>query len=375
MRILTISPVYDTQRASGVVTVIRNTCERLVKRGHHCRVLTVNRQSSDYVDEIINGVEVKRIGPRGSKYLYGLSPAMYRYIRGDASSWLRRADVDIVHINMYHNLLSLQLAYLLRNCGKPVIFTPRYNALGRSQFSHLLLKLYQPLGKQIFRHADKVVCVSEYEAMLVRKDFSVPEEDIKVIPHGINMRDIKSHKKKASASPHISMLFVGRLEEFKGVQHILRAMQQLKNAYRMQPALDIVGGGPYKEHLVKLARDLDLEHDVIWSGILEQKALWQKYKEADIFLLPSRAECYGLVIAEALASGTPAIVSDTSALSEFVAEAGGFGIQYPPQPEELARLIVDIHKSEVQVGPFNPAKIRTWDKVVDEYEQLYQQFC
>lgn len=371
MNILTVSPVYNPTCGAGITMVIKNICIRLEERGHHCKILTINRESSDDMNELINGVEIKRIGSPGSKYFYGLSPAMYRHIRSDLTSWLRRDHIDIIHIHMYHNLLSLQLIFQIRNCGKPLIFTPHYNGPGHTQFKSLLLRLYQPLGRQIFKRVDKVVCTSEYEAMLVRKDFSVSEEVIKVIPHGVNMTHIKSHRKKASESSHISMLFVGRLEEHKGIQYVLRAMQQLKDAYHMQPVLDIVGGGPYKKHLVKLATKLDLEDNVIWSGVLEQKALWQQYKDTDIFLLPSRWECYGLVAAEALASGTPVIVCDTSALSEFVTETGCFGIKYPPQPEELARLIVDIHKSDVQVGPLNPTKIRTWDKVADEYQNIY----
>lgn len=374
MKILTISPTYDLQRGSGIVTVIRNICERLVRRGHICNIITINKESSDDVDELINGIEVKRIGSPLRKYLYGLSPAMYRYFRGDAASWLKREDVDIIHIHMYHNLLSLQLIYLLRNCGKPIIFTPHYHGRGHNRFASLLLELYQPLGKQMFKHVDKIVCVSEYEERLIRNDFSVPQEAVKLIPHGISIADIKPHNKKANKNPHISILFVGRLEEHKGVQHILRAMRQLKDVHQMQPVLDIVGKGPYKKHLMKLAHDLSLEHDVIWNSFLTNEELWQKYRDTDIFLLLSRLEAYGLVVAEALASGTPTIVSDTSALSEFIGEAGCFGIKYPLQSEKLARLIVDIHQSDVQVGPFDPLKIRTWDKVTDEYEQLYQEF-
>jgi len=374
MNILTISPLYNPSHGAGITGVIKNTCERLVKRGHHCRVLTINHDNSSDIDELIEGVEVKIIGSRWSKHLYGLSPAMYRYIKKSSPSWLKPDDIDIIHIHMYHNLLALQLIRQLRHCGKPIIFTPHYNAVGHNQLARLLLKLYQPLGKHIFKYVDKVVSVSEYEAALIQRDFFIPEESIKLIHHGVDISEIKPQKKQASNNLRISLLFVGRLEQFKGVQYILKAMKLLKDDYKMKPILNIVGDGPYKKHLKKLTDELGLEH-IIWNGVLKHKAVWNKYKNADVFLLPSRTECYGLVVAEALASGVPAIVCDTSALTEFVKEAGCFGIKYPPQPDELARLIVKIHTSEVQVGPFKSAKIRTWDKVVDEYEQLYREFC
>ena len=74
MRILNISPTYDFKSGSGVATGTRNICERLVKRGHIVKILTINRERSINVDEVINGVEIKRIGTPGSKYLYGLNP-------------------------------------------------------------------------------------------------------------------------------------------------------------------------------------------------------------------------------------------------------------------------------------------------------------
>ena len=100
------------------------------------------------------------------------------------------------------------------------------------------------------------------------------------------------------------------------------------------------------------------------------KELYEKFRDADIFLLLSRSENYGIVVAEALALGTPCIVANTTALSEFTKEPGCSGIDYPPDPKELAELIIKIHESDVKVGPFSN-KIRTWDEVAKDYEKVY----
>ena len=95
-------------------------------------------------------------------------------------------------------------------------------------------------------------------------------------------------------------------------------------------------------------------------------------KRADLLLLLSNSEAYGIVVAEALALGTPCIVADATALHEFVAEPGCFGVDYPPDPEKVARLITEVFESSVQVGPFSD-KIRPWGAVGRAYERLYCQ--
>jgi glycosyltransferase involved in cell wall biosynthesis len=93
-------------------------------------------------------------------------------------------------------------------------------------------------------------------------------------------------------------------------------------------------------------------------------------KRADLLVLLSNSEAYGIVVAEALALGTPCIVADSTALHEFVAEPGCFGVDYPPDSQKVARLITEVFESTAQVGPFS-GKIRTWEAVGRAYERLY----
>ena len=87
-------------------------------------------------------------------------------------------------------------------------------------------------------------------------------------------------------------------------------------------------------------------------------------------MLLSKNENYGITVAEALALGTPVIVTKHSALREFLSEPGCFGVDYPPNPREVAELILKIVNSDVKVGPFS-RKIRTWEEVVKDYEEIY----
>jgi glycosyltransferase involved in cell wall biosynthesis len=102
-----------------------------------------------------------------------------------------------------------------------------------------------------------------------------------------------------------------------------------------------------------------------------QDELYQKLADADILFLLSREESYGIVVAESLAMGTPCIVSNTTALGEFMREPSCFGINYPPDSKELSKLILEIFTEDVKVGAFSD-KIRTWEEVAIDYEYLYQ---
>jgi glycosyltransferase involved in cell wall biosynthesis len=82
-------------------------------------------------------------------------------------------------------------------------------------------------------------------------------------------------------------------------------------------------------------------------------------------------ESYGLVVAESLAHGTPCIVSKTSALTEFLNEPGCFGVDYPPDDEALAKLILDVSASEVEVSNLS-RKVRVWDEVAEDYVRVYR---
>ncbi len=110
-----------------------------------------------------------------------------------------------------------------------------------------------------------------------------------------------------------------------------------------------------------------------WVGFIPSNDLVEYYKDADIFLFTSKSENYGIVVGEALAFGTPVIVTKISALMEFLDEPGCFGIEYPPEPIKLSELIIYINSTNTKVGPFSD-KIKTWDKVTNNYEQVYQKY-
>jgi glycosyltransferase involved in cell wall biosynthesis len=118
--------------------------------------------------------------------------------------------------------------------------------------------------------------------------------------------------------------------------------------------------------LTKLARVLKLEKRVSFSESLPRKELLQKYVNADLFALLSRHEAYGISVAEALASRTPCIVANASALQEWVDNKNCFGLNYPIELDALADLIN--HRIGKKV---DEVYLTDWNENVEKLSRLY----
>jgi glycogen(starch) synthase len=368
MRILTVCG-SDISRIGGVHAGIREVARRLVAGGDQCTVLSINPgglPKEDWID----GIHIIRVNSPIGKWFLEMSPEVGRRFM----SLVRTPPTpDIIHLHGYSTLLSHETAFLCKLGARRYVYTPHY-----SPFAHilplggLLFKLGRPAGSMIFDSAQRIICISEFESGIVRSHFGVPLEKISVVPNGVDIIEQGNElgRIKNGNNP-IRLLYVGYLIELKGIQYILKAVQALIVKMRLDVKLVVAGSGYYEPVLRKLAKDLGIGKNVKWVGDVRKNDLIQLYRDADISLLLSASENFGTVVAESLAVGTPAIVTTNSALAEFVNEPGCYGIAYPPDTDNLARLIVDVYRSGRKTGPFS-RKIGTWDVVSKEYESIYR---
>jgi len=369
MRILIVSG-SDISRIGGVLVGIREMARRLVARGDHCTVLSINSgglPKEDWID----GIHIIRVDSPISRHLLEMSPEVGRRFMG-----LVRIPPtpDIIHLHGYATLLSHEIALLCRTAGRSYIYTPHY-----SPFAHihplggLLFKLGRPAGSMIFDYAQRIICISQFESDTVRRHFRVPLDKISIVPNGVDFIEHRneSGRTKNETDP-IRLLYVGYLIELKGIQYILRAVQKLIIRMKLDVELVVAGSGYYEPVLRKLAKDLGIGKNVKWVGDVRNNDLIQLYRYADISLLLSASENFGTVVAESLAVGTPAIVTTNSALAEFVNERGCYGIEEPSDADRLADLILEIARSGGGVGPLTN-KIQTWDNVSRSIREIYCQ--
>lgn len=359
LRILMVNKYYHP-RIGGVETLVKTISEKSVARGHDVTVVALDEDRS--ADEKINGVRVVRF-KRGFWGRTGFHPRVQDFlINANVSK-----NYDLVHIHGYHTLLALQAAGYCHAQKVPYVFTTHYHGKGHTSFRDILFRSYALLGKYIYRWSESIVCVSEYERSLVKHDFDEPEGKYRLIPNGG-----KEYPQIDVPKMRDTLLYVGRLYDYKGVDHILQAMAIMKGEGR-KVNLRVIGDGPDRPRLETMIAALDLREQVTWVGRVSEEQLNKEYRSAAVLMLLSSAEAYGLVVAEALTCGTPCIVAKSAALTEFTAEPGCFGVDAPVDDRQLVsqlRYVLD-NFGTIKVGPFSN-KMISWDQVASEYLDCYR---
>ncbi len=363
MRILMVN-YSEILQAGGVHTVIRKVCAQLAHRGHCCTVVSVNQANLPPI-ESVEGFTIVRVPSSISRWLYGFSPEVLAYLEEQLKGNLRP---DVLHVHGYHSLITPSVILLAAKSGVPIVFSPYYSAhntvLGRG-FS----VPYSIIAKRIFRCADAILCASETEAAALRRLDADPRK-LMTVSLGVDRLPTGARHRAPRADRQLALLYVGWLLRYKGVQYMIGALKELEQRHGVSAKLQVVGDGPYKRKLERLATRLGVEADIDWSPPLAERDLRSAYAASDFLLSLSASEAYGLVVAEALTAGTPCVVSEASALKEFLSEPGCFGVRNPSEPTRLANVLATLSRRQIRVGPFSP-KIKTWEEVAREYEAIY----
>lgn len=345
MRIAQVCPRYSPY-IGGVETHVGELSRRLARLGHEVTVLTTDPPGRLPKSEVLDGVRVLRFPAFAPGDAYYLSPALGSYVK-------RAAGFDVVHAHGYH---AFPAYYASATKVKNFISTPHYHGHGHTAFRDLLLKPYAFLGRRIFDRASRVICVSEFEKSLVCRDFKCDNKAV-VIPNGVCKADFVGLEPYPKGLKVI--LYVGRLEEYKGVQYAIRALPFLP-----WHRLNVIGKGPYKDALVKEAVVAGVKDKVAFMVDQSREDLLRWYATADVFVMLSKFEAYGITVAEALTAGVPCIVAKGSALSEFVGPSCQ-GVDLPIGGEELAKLI------ESAQFKGQPPNVLDWDEVAEKVLAAY----
>lgn len=305
MRIVKVVPRYPP-RTGGVETHVKEVSERLVERGHDVTVLAADDGDDVATRETRDGVEVIRHAGFAPSGAFHVAPGILRT--------LRRYDADVVHAHNYHSL-PLFFAALGVDDARFVV-TPHYHGGSASSFRDQLLSVYRPIGGWALRRADEVIAVSDWEREQLYQDFDV---DATVIPNGVDVKRFRDTEPRAQEQPYL--LTVGRLEEYKGVQHTIRALTELPD-YKLL----VAGSGPYRGELEQLAKAEDVRERVDFLRYVDDEELPSLYAGAEVFVTMSSFEAYGMTVAEALAAGTLCVVREKAALSDWTERAGCIGV-------------------------------------------------
>lgn len=362
MKILLIN-YMETTAPGGINKIVRETAKHFSKNGHEVQVLQPNPLGL-LPKEVLDGFTITRLSTRIGKYAYGYSPDLMT----EVSHFITAFKPDVVHVHGYHTLFTLGVIRKIRvtNATIPIIFSPHMDSTASTLGGNLIFLYHKLFGQTIFDTVDYVFAGSNFERENICNNIKISKDKIAIIPLGVDSIVPKQYHKR---NDKIRLLFVGYLIRRKNVGAIFDVLDTVIHKYNVEDiSLTIIGNGPEKEKLIRYAGDLQIQNHIIWKKSLDKIQLEDEIKSSDYLLLLSSSEAFGIIVAETLALGTPTIVTDTTALSEFASEPGCFAVPYPPDPNEIARQILSTE--QLNIGPFSE-RIRIWSGVADDYISIY----
>ncbi len=343
----------------GIENHIRTVAEAQAGAGHEVTVLVcspVHRTTA----ALLNGVRVIKAGRLGTYASMPLSLAQPRV--------LMRHHPDIIHLHAPYPLG--ESANWI--CGRAPITIITYHADVVRQ--HRWLRLYGPLFHRILKQAACVISTSP-SYLSTSPWLRRIADKCRVVPLGVDCSRFApaDHPRP----PGATLLFVGRLRYYKGLDVLLRALPCVPEA-----RLLVVGDGPMKSEWEQLACKLKCADRVHFCGEVSVEQLPSWYHHADVFVLPanSRAEAFGTVLLEAMAAGLPCITTELGTGTSWIVQHGNTGLVVPPHhPEALSEAIASLLADSVlrhRLGCAGRSRVQqyfTVERMIRDLQNLYQE--
>jgi glycosyltransferase involved in cell wall biosynthesis len=386
LTVMMLSWEYPPRVIGGISPHVFFLSKNLVEIGINVHVVTCDFPGTPTY-EVIDGVEVHRIdsyknpSPDFSTWVYLMNMNMQKEAAKIAKKINKKIDVFHAH-DWLVATAGIGLKHVFR---KPLLVTMHSTEMGRRDGLHTQTeKMIHETEAWLTYEAWKVICCSDYMVSHVGYAFGLPEDKMVMIPNGVRppayqktMKLCDKNIRAMFALPEEKIiLYVGRLVYEKGIQILVNAAPKILE--KVNAKFIIVGSGYMKEQLSTIVKSMNLEKKILFSGFVEEEILLKLQKCADVSVVPSLFEPFGIVALEAMAAGSPVVVSDTGGLSEIVDhDLNGVKV-YPNNPESLAwgvikTLLDNKYRDHIRKNAYK--KIREkydWNKIALKTKQIYE---
>jgi D-inositol-3-phosphate glycosyltransferase len=235
---------------------------------------------------------------------------------------------------------------------------------------------------RIAADADRLLVLTCGEARLLHRAYQVSGKRQVVVRPGVDLTRFAPGGDREPGPPRL--LFAGRLQPLKGPDLAIRILAEVRRR-RPDARLEVIGGASGAtsvstglEGLAALAAELDVADAVCFRPAVDQDTLAAHYRAADVVLVPSRSETFGLVALEAQASGVPVVAARVPGLEAVVASGGTLVDGHDPADHAdavLAYLDDPVRAAEARVEALATARRSTWDATVDRLVAAYDEVC
>jgi glycogen(starch) synthase len=390
MRALILTWEYPPLIEGGLARVVNKQAEGLVQLGVEVHVLTRGDEGPPQ-DEMVGGVHVHRVReptrPSDLNEFVAWVERMNSDMLAAGVELGDRHDFDIVHGHDW--LVANACDHLARRFGCPLVTTIHATEHGRHQGwvnKHPQIYIHG-VERWITNRSDRVCVCSTFMREQVVDVFGVPQDQVEVIPNGIDTEDIQPQDdaelrrlRAEFAEPDERLvLLVGRLVYEKGFQFALEALPKIIEKLP-NTRFVVAGSGTHEEELRRQAEELGLMEHGTFVGWIGDDVLHSLYAIADVCVVPSLYEPFGLVALEAMASSCPCIVADTGGLREVVPH-DEVGLRFRARdPDSLAEMTIRMLDDaelcrRLTAEAFRHLERFDWADVAERTAELYDELA
>jgi len=387
-----------SEEQGGQPIYIRDIC-RLLSKDFQIDIFTRKNVFEENIVELFPGVNVVKVEagpvefiPKENIYLYLNEFFM------NTTRWIEqnKKDYSLVHSHYwYSGSVALKLKDyfeipMVHNCHS--LGRVKYEILKEDKPPFADMRLLEE--ELILKRANAIIASTPQEVKNILDLYNVVGENIELIRAGVDGRLFKPIEKTMAIKEtgldfKNVILFVGRITKAKGLRILLKALARVKREFNKELKLLIIGGdisnvmhseieSQEKKYIKKLINKTNLSDDVIFLGPIEREKLPYYYSIADICVIPSLYESFGLVAVEAMACGTPVIASKVGGLAHTIKD-GYSGLHFiPGRSDRLAKKILGIITDSERLKEMGVnARIRTarefgLERTVRQIKELYE---
>lgn len=354
-----ILQIIDSLSTGGAEKLIVDTVPLYVQKGFKTDVLLLNGNVTPFYKELLEK-KCTNIFSLGNSfynplYIFKIIPYLRKY--------------DVVHVHLFPAQYFVVLAKILSFSKVKLVFT-EHNTSNR----RLENKAYSWIEILIYYYYKKVICItSEVKSVLVNK-LNLSDIKLKIIENGVNLNLIKVQKEANRNNFNFEsddklLIMVAGFRLQKDQDTIIKSLKFLPENYKLL----LVGDGERREILEKLVNDLELNERVSFLGV--RSDVYALIKMADIAILSSHWEGFGLVAVEAMACGIPLLASDVDGLAQVV-KGGGILFEKGNSLELSEKIQLLINNQELYnstaVKGIHKAKKYDINLMVDKILTLYK---
>ena len=365
----------------GAETVVKAYSEGLRDLGHEVEVITTDLYTETPFVRKKMPTQVNGIGVSRHKAFTVSGEAHYVLAPGMVKSFLSKK-ADIIHTHSYGYFQNHAGWIKERLQSTPWVITPHFHpswSMWGGSKRKTLREFYDTVvGKGTLETADLITCVSEHERDMLVSEIGISEDNIKIIYNGINWKDwevVPSGDKFRNQYPEISekfIIFAGRLATNKGIPDLIEAIS-IEGSKRFD--LVVMGADMgLGEDLDKLAISKNIMMHRI--GHVDDKMYRSALSAADVLVLPSEYEAFGIVLLEAAAAKTPVVATKVGGIPEAMSEGkNGLLVDYKT-PKSLSEAIFTILENDnlaSEMSAFGRGFVKdfTWANIVTLVEKEY----